>query len=120
MTEKILPISYLPEKVNNIIADDSAGTFPLNTIATQSTTYKTLQPIIHEPKIVYINENENISNFNNNNIIENNNNSNIAGNTYQEEYNFNSSRKENINKNFKLNGTNSKINDNFITTQTKY
>ena len=118
LAENTLPISYLPEKVNNIIVEDKVGTLPVITSNEQSTTYKMLQPIIHEPKIVYFNENENISNINNTNNIENKNSSKIEGNIYQTEYNFNSNGKENINDNFQYNRVNNNINSNFITTQT--
>ena len=120
MAENTLPISYLPEKVNNIIVEDKIGTLPIINTTINSGTYKTLEPIIHEPiihepKIVYVNENSNISNFNNTEIIENNTNSNLAGNNYGIEYNFNTNGKENINNNFQINES---TNNNLITTQT--
>ena len=120
MAENTLPISYLPEKVNNIIVEDKIGTLPVINTTINSGTYKTLEPIIHEPiihepKIVYVNENANISNFNNTDIVENITNSNLAGNNYGVEYNFNTNGKENINNNFQINESN---NNNLITTQT--
>ena len=53
VSEKTLPVSYLPEKVNKLIVSGQVTTLPLITAGTKA-TYNTLEPIVHESK-VYMN-----------------------------------------------------------------
>ena len=50
VSEKTLPVSYLPEKVNKLIVSDQVTTLPLIT-AGSKVTYNTLEPIVHESKV---------------------------------------------------------------------
>ena len=117
VSENVLPVSYLPEKVNKLIVSDQVTTLPLIR-AGSKVTYNTLEPIIHESK-VYIKEgSENITNnydnfningnttttdanFDYNNLIantgENIQNGMIEGNNYNYEYNFNATENKNSN-----------------------
>ena len=120
VSEKILPVSYLPEKVNTIIYEEKIITLPV--IRTNSpASYKDLNTIVHEPKVVYkgennIENNANIADNNNinihnshNNFVNNfsairnspiqNNNNNYVKNINGNSYNFNKSVQNNfINK----------------------
>ena len=72
VSEKTLPTSYLPEKVNKIIFDENITTLPV--IRTKSPpTFQVLKPIIRKPEIIYKGE-ENI--FDHDNIMQNNSSSN--------------------------------------------
>ena len=118
VSENVLPVSYLPEKVNKLIVSDQVTTLPLIR-AGSKVTYNTLDPIIHESK-VYIKEgSENITNnydnlningntttdanFDYNNLIANNGESTqngvIEGNNFNYEYNFNTTENKNSNSN---------------------
>ena len=118
VSENVLPVSYLPEKVNKLIVSDQVTTLPLIR-AGSKVTYNTLDPIIHESK-VYIKEgSENITNnydnlningntttdanFDYNNLIANNGESTqngvIEGNNYNYDYNFNTTENKNSNSN---------------------
>ena len=60
VSEKTLPVSYLPEKVNELIVDTNVRTLPL--ITTPNTvSYGTLNPIVHETQTYYTGENNNIN-----------------------------------------------------------
>jgi hypothetical protein len=86
VSENTLPVSYLPEKVNQIIVDNNVTTLPVITSNTTSTSYNTLQPIIHETQTVYTNGStdlNNLTDINNINIT--------SGNTYGTEYNYSAS-----------------------------
>ena len=85
ISEKTLPVSYLPEKVKKLIVSDQVTYLPLTT--TQKTvSYNTLKPIIHESKAYYKEGDENILNnisLGQNIISDNsNNNSQIIKNSY--------------------------------------
>ena len=118
VSENVLPVSYLPEKVNKLIVSDQVTTLPLIR-AGSKVTYNTLDPIIHESK-VYIKEgSENITNnydnlningntttdanFDYNNLIANNGESTqngvIEGNNFNYEYNFNTTENKTSNSN---------------------
>ena len=82
VSENTLPVSYLPEKVNQIIVDNNVTTLPVITSNNTTTSYNTLQPIIHETQTVYTNGSTDINNLTDINNI------NITGNTYGTEYNY--------------------------------
>ena len=88
VSENTLPISYLPEKVNQIIVDSNVTTLPVIMTNNITTSYNTLQPIIHETQTIYTNGNTDINNFTD---INNINNINITGNNYGTKYNYSSS-----------------------------
>ena len=114
VSENTLPTSYLPEKINELIVEDKVTTLPLITTTTNTKTYNTLQPIIHETKTIYTNENGNIStDYNNTNIMDINSTSNLEVNNFGTEYNFSSSGTENFGSNYEINGA---INNNFTST----
>ena len=73
VSEKTLPVSYLPEKVNKIIYEEKIITLPIIR-AKSPPTYKVLKTIVHEPEIIYkgeenIEDNANITDNNYNNRI---------------------------------------------------
>ena len=73
VSEKTLPVSYLPEKVNKIIYEEKITTLPIIR-ANSPPTYKVLKTIVHKPEIIYkgeeiIESNANITNNNYNNGI---------------------------------------------------
>jgi hypothetical protein len=78
VSEKTLPVSYLPEKVNKIIYEEKITTLPIIR-ANSPPTYKVLKTIVHEPKIIYKGEIniENNANITDNNYADNNNRINI-------------------------------------------
>ena len=96
VSEKTLPVSYLPEKVNKLIVSEQVTTLPLIT-AGKKVTYNTLEPIVHESK-VYMNEgsgnvitdinanNTTSSNYDYTNLIPNNQNN--YNNFNSESYNY--------------------------------
>ena len=96
VSEKTLPVSYLPEKVNKLIVSEQVTTLPLIT-AGKKVTYNTLEPIVHESK-VYMNEgsgnvitdinanNTTSSNYDYTNLISNNQNN--YNNFNSESYNY--------------------------------
>jgi hypothetical protein len=97
ISENTLPVSYLPDKINEVIFDDKVTTLPVITHATESTTYNTLQPIIHESQTIFTGENSgaNYMNYGENNI---------TGSSYGAEYNFSSGGGENAVSNVDVNG----------------
>ena len=122
ISENTLPVSYLPDKINEVIFDDKVTTLPVITQATESTTYNTLQPIIHESQTIFTGENSgaNYMNYGENNI---------AGSSFGAEYNFSSGEGENVVSNVDVNGiSENNINmanfntasngNNYFTTQT--
>ena len=134
VSENTLPVSYLPDKINDVIVDDKVTTLPIITTG-NAITHNTvqLQPIIHDIKTYSSNENFNINDINNNNITDYNTttNTNIIGNNYGSDYNFNTGENISYGGNFDSNGiidnniiTNNNYNDinnidnNWITTQT--
>ena len=95
ISEKTLPVSYLPDKINEVIFDDKITTLPVITKATESiASYDTLQPIIHESQTIFTGENSG-ANYGENNI---------TGSSYGAEYNFSSSGGENVISNVDVNG----------------
>ena len=88
VSENTLPVSYLPDKVNQIIVDSNVTTLPVITSNNTTTSYNTLQPIIHETQTVYTNGNTDINNLID---INNINNINTTRNSYGVEYNYSSS-----------------------------
>ena len=118
-SENTLPVSYLPEKVNEVIVDTNVRTLPL--ITTPNTvSYGTLDPIVHETQTYYTGENNNINLTGNDmNGFSTGNNINISstGNMYDYSSNLNS----NINVNGIINNDINSFGDNnnwFGTTQT--
>ena len=122
ISENTLPVSYLPDKINEVIFDDKVTTLPVITQATESTSYNTLQPIIHESQTIFTGENSgaNYMNYGENNI---------AGSSFGAEYNFSSGEGENVVSNVDVNGiSENNINmanfntasngNNYFTTQT--
>ena len=109
-SENTLPVSYLPEKVNEVIVDTNVRTLPL--ITTPNTvSYGTLDPIVHETQTYYTGENNNI------NLTGNDMNGFSTGNMYDYSSNLNS----NINANGIINNDINSFGDNnnwFGTTQT--
>ena len=78
---------------------------PLITTTSTAQTNNVLQPIIHEPKTIYVNENNNITtDYNNANITDISSSSNIVGNTYGTEYNFISNGTDNYSNNYESSG----------------
>ena len=63
ISETVLPVSYLPDKVNKLIVSDQVTTLPIIR-AGSKVTYNTLEPIVHESK-VYIKEGSEANNNNN-------------------------------------------------------
>ena len=96
-SENILPVSYLPEKVNKILIDSNVTTLPLITTP-NIVSYDTVQPIIHDVKTYYSGETN----------IDNNNYNNSTNNFYinNEGNNFNFNSLENGNNNININGMN--------------
>ena len=85
VSENTLPISYLPEKVKPIIFDNNVTTLPVITTNNTTSSYSTLQPIIHDTQTVYTSGNTDINNLTNINNI------NVTGNSYGTQYNYSSS-----------------------------
>ena len=85
LSENTLPVSYLTEKVNQLIVDSNVTTLPVITTNSTTASYNTFQPIIHNKQTVYTNGNTDINNLADINNI------NITGNNYGTEYNFSSS-----------------------------
>jgi hypothetical protein len=105
ISENTLPVSYLPDKVNELIVEEKVTTLPLITTTSTAQTNNVLQPIIHEPKTIYVNENNNITtDYNNANITDISSSSNIVGNTYGTEYNFISNGTDNYSNNYESSG----------------
>ena len=102
VSEKTLPVSYLPEKVNQVIYEDKVTTLPLIR-ASANSSYNTLQPIVHDLKTYYANETT--TGTNGYNFVDNantNSNGNIISNNYNysSEYNYSSNENNNNNYNF--------------------
>ena len=118
-SENTLPVSYLPEKVNEVIVDTNVRTLPLITTP-NSVSYDTLNPIVHETQTYYTGENNNINYTGNDmNGFSAGNNINISstGNMYDYSSNLNS----NINANGIINNDINSFGDSnnwFGTTQT--
>ena len=138
VSENVLPVSYLPEKVNKLIVSDQVTTLPLIR-AGSKVTYNTLEPIIHESK-VYIKEgSENITNnydnlningnttadanFDYNNLIANNGettqNGLVEGNNYDYNYNFSTTENQNGN-NWTSSAQSSYTTTNIVQTTSQY
>ena len=112
VSEKTLPVSYLPEKVNKLIVSDQVTTLPLIT-AGSKVTYNTSQPIVHESK-VYMNAessgnaftdlnaanttNASSSNYDYSNLVSN-----------EQSTNYNNIGGENYNYNYDANGLNGQV-----------
>ena len=105
VSENILPVSYLPDKINEVIYENKVTTLPVITASTNP-SYTTLQPIVHETKTYYTGENNNITGYN---YADTNTNGNIISNNYSE-YNYSSGGNINSNGNYGTNG----INDNNV------
>ena len=148
VSENTLPVSYLPDKINDLIYDDKVTTLPLITTGSSITHDPVqLEPIIHKAKTYYTGENSNINDINNANITNynysttnigntysndyNSSTTNINGNNFGENYNFNTSEIVNYGGSFDVNGIidNNNINNstynfdstngqNWVTTQT--
>ena len=118
-SENTLPVSYLPEKVNEVIVDTNVRTLPLITTP-NSVSYDTLNPIVHETQTYYTGENNNINYTGNDmNGFSAGNNINISstGNMYDYSSNLNN----NINANGIINNNINSFGDSnnwFGTTQT--
>ena len=114
ISENVLPVSYLPEKVNKIIVADQVTTLPLIT-AGNKVIYNTLQPIVHESK-VYLNEaNSNSNTYNalsGYNLEQNSANMTIENNNINSEANFDYSKWASNTEN----DNNAALNYNFGTT----
>ena len=118
-SENTLPVSYLPDKINDVIIDNNVTTLPL--ITTPNTvSYGSLNPIVHETQTYFTGENNNI-NITGNNMngfsTDNNININSTGNMFDYSSNLNS----NINANGIINNDINSYGDNnnwFGTTQT--
>ena len=135
VSETVLPVSYLPEKVNKLIVSDQVTTLPIIR-AGSKVVYNTLEPIIHESK-VYIKESSenntnnlnigtnaaNGANFDYNNFISNNGgntqNGLIEGNSYNYDYNYNYNT-TNDNNNWTTSAQSSYSTSNLIQTTTQY
>ena len=122
VSENTLPVSYLPDKINEVIYDDKVSTLPL--IRTEkSVTHDTiqLQPIVHDLNTYYSGENSNINDINNLNITNyNTSNTNIIDNNYGNDYNINISENVNYGGNIESNGTidNNYISNNYTFSET--
>ena len=118
-SENTLPVSYLPEKINEVIVDSNVRTLPLITTP-HTVSYGSLNPIVHETQTYFTGENNNINlagNEMNGFSADNNININAAGNIYDYSSNLNS----NINANGIINNDVNNFGDNnnwFGTTQT--
>ena len=139
VSENTLPVSYLPDKINELIVDDKVTTLPVITTGSSITHDAVqLQPIIHDVKTYYSGGESNINDINNINITNYNASSggNIIGENYGADYtsgsnmignnyNFSSTENANYGGSFEANGI-SNINYNFndasannwVTTQT--
>jgi len=106
VSENILPVSYLPDKINEVIYEKKVTTLPVIT-ASANPSYTTLQPIVHETKTYYTGENNNIAGYN---YADSNTNGNIISNNYSSEYNYSSGGNIISNGNYGTNG----INDNNV------
>ena len=107
VSEKTLPVSYLPEKVNKLIVSDQVTTLPLITAGTKA-TYNTLEPIVHESK-VYMNASSGneITDINANNTTSSNYDySNLISN---EQNNYNNINSQSYNYNYDANGLNGQV-----------
>ena len=138
VSENVLPVSYLPEKVNKLIVSDQVTTLPLIR-AGSKVTYNTLEPIIHESKVYIKDGSENITNnydnlningnttadanFDYNNLIANNGettqNGLVEGNNYDYNYNFSTTENQNGN-NWTSNAQSSYTTTNIIQTTSQY
>ena len=106
-SEKTLPVSYLPEKVNEVIYEDKVTTLPVIT-ANVNSSYNALQPIVHDLKTYYANETA--TGANGYNFVDSTNTNVVSGN-YNTEYNFTSNGNNNYAGGFEINGTdNSNVN----------
>ena len=107
VSEKTLPVSYLPEKVNKLIVSGQVTTLPLITAGTKA-TYNTLEPIVHESK-VYMNASSGneITDINANNTTSSNYDySNLISN---EQNNYNNINNQSYNYNYDANGLNGQV-----------
>ena len=107
VSEKTLPVSYLPEKVNKLIVSGQVTTLPLITAGTKA-TYNTLEPIVHESK-VYMNASSGneITDINANNTTSSNYDySNLISN---EQNNYNNINSQSYNYNYDANGLNGQV-----------
>ena len=138
VSENVLPVSYLPEKVNKLIVSDQVTTLPLIR-AGSKVTYNTLEPIIHESKVYIKDVSENITNnydnlningnttaeanFDYNNLIANNGettqNGLVEGNNYDYNYNFSTTENQNGN-NWTSSAQSSYITTNIVQTTSQY
>ena len=100
VSENTLPVSYLPDKINEVIYENKVTTLPVITASTNP-SYSTLQPIVHEAKTYYTGENNNITGFN---YGDSNANGNIISNNYSSEYNYSSGGNMNYTGNYGTNG----------------
>ena len=121
VSENTLPVSYLPDKINELIVDDKVTTLPV--ITTQkSVTHETVQlkPIIHDLQTYYSGENTTTNDYN----IEGDTAANAFSGSYGGEYNYNISGNANYNTGIidsnGISGNNfTDINgSNWVTTQT--
>ena len=107
VSEKTLPVSYLPEKVNKLIVSDQVTTLPLINAGTKA-TYNTLEPIVHESK-VYMNttSGNTVNDFNTNNTASTNYDySNLISN---DQNNYNNINNQSYNYNYDVNGLNGQV-----------
>ena len=107
VSEKTLPVSYLPEKVNKLIVSGQVTTLPLITAGTKA-TYNTLEPIVHESK-VYMNASSGneITDINANNTTSSNYDySNLISN---EQNNYNNINNQSYKYNYDANGLNGQV-----------
>ena len=138
VSENVLPVSYLPEKVNKLIVSDQVTTLPLIR-AGSKVTYNTLEPIIHESKVYIKDGSENITNnydnlningnttadanFDYNNLIANNGettqNGLVEGNNYDYNYNFSTTENQNGN-NWTSSAQSSYTTTNIVQTTSQY
>jgi hypothetical protein len=138
VSENVLPVSYLPEKVNKLIVSDQVTTLPLIR-AGSKVTYNTLEPIIHESKVYIKDGSENITNnydnlningnttadanFDYNNLIANNGettqNGLVEGNNYDYNYNFSTTENQNGN-NWTSSAQSSYSTTNIVQTTSQY
>ena len=138
VSENVLPVSYLPEKVNKLIVSDQVTTLPLIR-AGSKVTYNTLEPIIHESKVYIKDVSENITNnydnlningnttaeanFDYNNLIANNGettqNGLVEGNNYDYNYNFSTTENQNGN-NWTSSAQSSYTTTNIVQTTSQY
>jgi hypothetical protein len=98
-SENTLPVSYLPDKVNQVIYEDKVTTLPIITTNANS-SYNTLQPIVHDLKTYYTNETT--TDVNGYNFVDNTNN-NVISNSYN--YNYTSNANSNLAGGYGINGT---------------